>query len=85
MPTEKIVVLGGAGHVGLPLSIQLANVGFDVTIFDLNLSAIEKIANGVFPFIEENGLENLRLALASGRLHYTDDAYNSVSSCCQAF
>jgi UDP-N-acetyl-D-mannosaminuronic acid dehydrogenase len=74
MSKEKIVVLGGAGHVGLPLSIQLVNVGYDVTIFDLNVSVMEKISKGEFPFIEKFGSENLNLALATGRLKCTSEA-----------
>jgi len=30
----RIAVIGGAGHVGLPLSLVLADVGHDVTIIE---------------------------------------------------
>ena len=53
MDKLQIVVLGGAGHVGLPLSVQLVNVGFEVTSFDVNTSVMDKISNGEFPFLEE--------------------------------
>ena len=36
MKNKKITVLGGAGHIGLPLSIVFANKGFDVSILDSN-------------------------------------------------
>jgi len=70
---EDIVVIGGAGHVGLPLAISFANAGVNVTIFDVNLSALEKIALGIFPFKELEGVENLRRALDSKRLNLSND------------
>ena len=73
MDKLQIVVLGGAGHVGLPLSVQLVNVGFEVTIFDVNTSVMDKISNGEFPFLEERGTENLLLAISTGKLHCTSD------------
>jgi len=32
----KIAVIDGAGHVGLPLSLVLADAGHHVTIIDIN-------------------------------------------------
>ena len=32
----SIVVIGGAGHIGLPLSLCIAKEGLPVSIYDLN-------------------------------------------------
>ena len=41
MKNNKITVVGGLGHIGLPLSIILANKGFEVNILDKNIDGIE--------------------------------------------
>ena len=51
-----VVVLGGGGHVGLPLSLSFAEAGLRVGVFDTNQSTLDRIAAGDMPFIE-NGAE----------------------------
>jgi UDP-N-acetyl-D-mannosaminuronic acid dehydrogenase len=63
-----VVILGGGGHVGLPLSIALANAGLNVGIFDTNAATIAGIARGEMPFMETGAEALLRDVLASGRL-----------------
>ena len=63
MKKNKITVVGGAGHIGLPLSIVFANKGFDVSVLDKNLSAIDYVKKGRMPFKEKNGNKNLKKAL----------------------
>ena len=53
MKKNKITVVGGAGHIGLPLSIVFANKGFDVFVLDKNLSAIDYAKRGRMPFKEK--------------------------------
>ena len=55
---KKIIIIGGAGHVGAPLGVALANKGFKVTLLDLNLNNLNKLKQGIMPFIEI-GCENL--------------------------
>jgi nucleoside-diphosphate-sugar epimerase len=43
-PDLDVVVLGGAGHVGLPLSLALAAAGLRVGIFDTNAATRDVIA-----------------------------------------
>src|SRR4051794_7808645 len=45
-----VVVLGGAGHVGLPLSLAFADAGLRVGIFDIDAAALERIGHGQMPF-----------------------------------
>jgi UDP-N-acetyl-D-mannosaminuronic acid dehydrogenase len=63
-----ICVVGGAGHVGAPLSVVLACRGFRTLIYDVNDAAVRSILAGRFPFVEERGEATLCEALASGRL-----------------
>jgi UDP-N-acetyl-D-mannosaminuronic acid dehydrogenase len=53
-----LCVIGGAGHVGLPLSVAFAGAGKRVVIYDVNEVALEKISNGQMPFMEA-GCEGL--------------------------
>ncbi|GAH41456.1 unnamed protein product, partial [marine sediment metagenome] len=70
----KIVsVIGGAGHVGLPFCLVLANHGYQVYGIDINESAIKLIMDGTLPFIEEEGDKYLKNALEKRRLIMTSD------------
>lgn len=62
----RIVIIGGCGHVGLPLGIRLAEAGCLVTLIDINNAAVEKVKGGVFPFVENGGTEALQRALEKG-------------------
>ena len=53
-----ISIIGGAGHVGLPLGLALSSKGNDVILIDNNQKNIKKINNGVMPFVED-GCEKL--------------------------
>jgi UDP-N-acetyl-D-mannosaminuronic acid dehydrogenase len=66
---NRVCIIGGAGHVGLPLALLIADAGFDVDIVDVNKSALAKIRSGRMPFNEEGGPALLKKVLASGRLH----------------
>lgn len=47
-----ICVVGGCGHVGLPLAITLADSGFRVAIHDVNDAAVGLVNEGRMPFLE---------------------------------
>jgi len=68
-----VVVLGGGGHVGLPLSLALAQSGLRVGIYDTNPSTLEHIAAGQMPFMENGADELLREILPTGRLAFGSD------------
>ena len=51
----SVVIIGGAGHIGLPLSLCIAKEGFPVSIYDLNKEILKKINDGIFPYKEEGG------------------------------
>ena len=68
-----VCVIGGCGHVGLPLALCFANEGRRVAGFDVNSDAVAAVAGGQMPFQEEGGEESLSAALASGNLRICDD------------
>jgi UDP-N-acetyl-D-mannosaminuronic acid dehydrogenase len=63
-----LVVLGGGGHVGLPLSLAFAQKGLRVGIFDTNEETLARIGRGEMPFLETGAEELLRDLLPTGRL-----------------
>lgn len=67
-PKYDVCVIGGAGHVGLPLGVTFALAGQRTVLFDINEKSIEKINSGKFPFKEDDGNKNLKQALKSGKL-----------------
>lgn len=68
-----VCVVGGCGHVGLPLALCFAKEGKSVSIFDVNQNSVEKVSSGIMPFNEECAEELLKSALEGGLLH--------ISSC----
>src|SRR5580700_702930 len=73
-PTQfdhDIVVVGGCGHVGLPLGLALADSGLDVKLYDTNADAVDIVNAGTMPFVEAGAPEVLSRVLASGRLSAT--------------
>jgi UDP-N-acetyl-D-mannosaminuronic acid dehydrogenase len=68
-----IAIVGGAGHVGLPMGIVLADSGFSVTLIDKNKEQLSTIEDGELPFSEPGGEPLLKEVLANGRLHTTTD------------
>ena len=69
-----VVVLGGGGHVGLPLSLAFAEAGLRVGIYDINQATLDRIAGGTMPFMENGADELLHEVLATGRLEFGSDA-----------
>jgi UDP-N-acetyl-D-mannosaminuronic acid dehydrogenase len=67
------VVVGGAGHVGAPLSIVLASKGFRTLIYDISRLALDTLAGGKLPFLEEQGEPLLNALLKEGMLGFSDN------------
>ncbi len=70
---HDIVVVGGCGHVGLPLGLAFADSGLDVKLYDTNADAVDMVNGGTMPFIEAGAPEVLSRVLASGLLGATTD------------
>ncbi|GBE16568.1 UDP-N-acetyl-D-glucosamine 6-dehydrogenase [bacterium BMS3Abin15] len=58
--STRIAVIGGSGHVGLPLSLVFSKKGFPVTLIDSDAAKIEMLKKGELPFLEEGGTELLK-------------------------
>jgi len=69
-----VVVLGGGGHVGLPLSLAFAHAGLRVGIYDTNQATLDRIAAGEMPFMETGAGELLAELLPTGRLEFGAEA-----------
>ncbi len=67
-----ICVIGGCGHVGLPLSITLADRGKKVIVYDISTEAVHTVRQGIMPFQEEGAAELLQKVLADGTLALSD-------------
>ena len=70
--TADLTVVGGGGHVGIPLVLAFAEAGFRVNVNDLNREVLETLQAGRLPFIEHGGEALLAQALQRDRLVFTD-------------
>lgn len=69
---KKICIIGGCGHVGIPLGLAFASRGFQVTLIDCNQEAVEQISSGRLPFKEEQAEELLRAHVEKNLFATTD-------------
>lgn len=70
---QSIAIVGGCGHVGLPLGMAFADKGFTVHLLDINAESVANVMAGTMPFVEEGAEELLPKVLASGKLKATTD------------
>jgi UDP-N-acetyl-D-mannosaminuronic acid dehydrogenase len=68
-----VVIVGGCGHVGLPLGIAFAHRGLGVVLYDVNDAVVPAVNAGCMPFLENGAPEMLRRALDNGLLRATTD------------
>ena len=69
-----VTVVGGAGHVGVPLVLALAEAGMRVNVNDLNQKSLATLQGGQLPFIEQGADGVLGRALANRRLVFTNSS-----------
>lgn len=62
----KVAIVGGAGHVGLPLGLALAGSGLMVTAIDIDENKVKQINEATMPFKEEGAENLLRSVIESG-------------------
>jgi len=67
----KVGVIG-LGYVGLPLAVELAKVGFDVTGFDVDARKVGEL-NAGRSYIPDVPTAEVAEVVAAGRLHATTD------------
>jgi UDP-N-acetyl-D-mannosaminuronic acid dehydrogenase len=68
-----VCVVGGAGHIGVPLSLVLAESGRKTLILDVNEAALQTMAAGGLPFFEQGGKALLQKVLANNALAFSSD------------
>ncbi|HSS60980.1 MAG TPA: nucleotide sugar dehydrogenase [Candidatus Limnocylindrales bacterium] len=68
-----LVIVGGCGHVGLPLALSLADSGFRVGINDVDEIKIAQVKAGHVPFRETGADALLAKLLPTGRLELSPD------------
>jgi UDP-N-acetyl-D-mannosaminuronic acid dehydrogenase len=66
-----LTVVGGAGHVGIPLVLSFAAKGLTVNVNDLNRDGLATLKAGRLPFIEYGADELLTNALRDNKLIFT--------------
>lgn len=64
----NVAIVGGCGHVGLPLGIALADRGCRVALFDVSEHAVDAVNRGAMPFDEPGASEPLARCVADGTL-----------------
>lgn len=69
---RSLAVVGGCGHVGLPLGLAFAERGTRVTLFDLDSAKVEVVNAGRMPF-RELGAEKVLSKVAGKSLFATLD------------
>jgi UDP-N-acetyl-D-mannosaminuronic acid dehydrogenase len=70
----KVVIVGGCGHVGLPLGIVLASKGqADVALLDIDAAKVDRINSGRMPFLEA-GAEAMLRGVVGSSLRATIDS-----------
>jgi UDP-N-acetyl-D-mannosaminuronic acid dehydrogenase len=68
-----LVIVGGCGHVGLPLALLFASTGARVGIYDIETEKMERVSKGEMPFLEQGADRLLSELLPTGRLEFSND------------
>ncbi len=68
-----VVIVGGCGHVGLPLALSLADCGYSVGIDDIDAAKVDLVKSGHVPFEEKGAEALLEKLLPTGRLQLASD------------
>jgi UDP-N-acetyl-D-mannosaminuronic acid dehydrogenase len=68
---HDVVVVGGCGHVGLPLGIALGQCGLRIALYDTNQAAVDVVNSGRLPFDEDGAAEPLAKLRAASQLEAT--------------
>ena len=63
-----ICIIGGLGHVGLPLGIVFASKGLKVCLNDINEHVAKTVQNGDLPYVEYGAEPLLKETLENGNL-----------------
>jgi UDP-N-acetyl-D-mannosaminuronic acid dehydrogenase len=76
---QKVVIVGGGGHVGLPLALVLADCGFQAVSLDISKDVVELINSGKMPFAEE-GAQALLTQTLGNKSFYASTDHKEIST-----
>src|SRR5439155_2083741 len=54
LATGPLAIVGGCGHVGLPLGLAFARKGYQVDLLDTNPERVALVNSGTMPFHEDD-------------------------------
>lgn len=77
-PEFDIVIVGGLGHVGLPLGLAFADSGLRVCLYDIDTKKAVSVKKGLMPFIEYGSEPILKKVIKDNKLKVSSDA-SSIS------
>jgi len=75
-----LTVIGGAGHVGIPLVLSFTAKGLTVNVNDVNLDSLTALKSGRLPFIEYGAEGLLTNEIRDNRLLFTSKPSEISSS-----
>ncbi len=68
-----VVVVGGCGHVGLPLGIAFADRGMRTVVYDINDASVALVNSATMPFDEPDAPPVLARVIGNGTLRASSD------------
>jgi UDP-N-acetyl-D-mannosaminuronic acid dehydrogenase len=72
-PAERLAIVGGCGHVGLPLGMSFARRGCLVELVDTSAERVGLVNRAQMPFVEDGADALLPSLVRSGQLRATTD------------
>ncbi len=73
LQTGPMAIVGGCGHVGLPLGLAFASKGYQVDLVDTSVDRVALVNNGIMPFHEDDAEALLQETTRAGLLKATTD------------
>ena len=70
---QNICIIGGCGHVGIPLGLAFASKNFNVTLLDINKTVVDTINSGLLPFVEDGAQKILTKHIGKNLFASTDE------------
>jgi UDP-N-acetyl-D-mannosaminuronic acid dehydrogenase len=74
LSSGPLAIVGGCGHVGLPLGLAFARKGYQVDLLDTSAERVARVNQGQMPFHEDEADQLLTELIGSGLLKATTDA-----------
>ena len=77
-----VCIVGGCGHVGLPLAITFASRKLKVSVHDINDQSVALVRSGRMPFLESGAEPQLRQVIGRSLEVANDQGLVSVLAAC---